>query len=55
MNGLTKVNNDRKVAYKGKKVRKKGPTIVKKKGIDPQKILLCKYQKVLWAYESLNL
>jgi hypothetical protein len=44
MKGPTKAKNDRKGAYKGKKMRKKGPTEFKMKEIDPQKILLRKFQ-----------
>jgi hypothetical protein len=37
MKGPTKAKNDRKGAYKGKKMRKKGPTKVKMRGIEPLK------------------
>jgi hypothetical protein len=38
MKGPTTAKNDINGAYKGEKIRKKGPTKAKMKEIDPQKI-----------------
>ncbi len=51
----SKGKNDRKGAYKGKKMMKKGPTNVKMKEVDPPKNFAQQIlKKVPMAYKSLN-